>query len=41
MENNPIAYSFWKNIITEYTNGNYTIKNDGIEDVFIFNNQNI
>ena len=39
MENNPNAYSFWKNIITEYTNGNYTIKNNGIEDVFIFNNK--
>ena len=39
MENNPIAYSFWKNIINEYTNGNYVIKNDGIEDVFIFNNK--
>ena len=38
MENNPGAYSFWKNIISEYTNGNYIIKNDGIEDVFIFNN---
>ena len=39
MENNPIAYSFWKNIISEYTNGNYITKNDGIEDVFIFNNK--
>lgn len=39
MENNPIAYSFWKNIIKEYTNDNYIIKNDGIEDVFIFNNK--
>ena len=39
MENNPIAYSFWKNIINEYTNGNYITKNDGIEDVFIFNNK--
>lgn len=39
MENNPIAYSFWKNIINEYTNGNYTIKNDGVEDIFIFNNK--
>lgn len=38
MENNPIAYSFWKNIITEYTKGKYIIKNDGVEDVFIFNN---
>ena len=39
MENNPIAYSFWKNIINEYTNGNYTVKNDGVEDVFSFNNK--
>lgn len=38
MENNLIAYSFWKNIINEYTKGNYTVKNDGIEDIFIFNN---
>ena len=39
MENNPTAYSFWKNIINEYTNGNYRVKNDGIEDVFMFNNK--
>lgn len=39
MENNPIAYSFWKNVINEYTNGNYTIKKDGTEDIFIFNNE--
>ena len=39
LQNNPIAYSFWKNIISEYTNGNYIIKNNGIEDVFIFNNK--
>ena len=39
MENNPIAYSFWKNIINEYTKGKYIIKNDGIEDVFIFNDE--
>ena len=39
MNNNPIAYSFWKNIINEYTSSNYEIKNDGIEDVFIFNNR--
>lgn len=38
MENNPTAYAFWKNIITEYTNNSYVIKNDGIEDVFIFKN---
>ena len=40
MENNPIAYKFWKNIIEEYTNGFYEIKNDGIEDVFIFDSKN-
>lgn len=40
MENNPIAYSFWKNIISEYTSNKYEIKNDGIEDVFIFDNLN-
>lgn len=39
MENNPIAYNFWKNTINEYTKGNYIIKNDNIEDVFIFNNK--
>ena len=39
MENNPTAYSFWKNIINEYTNGNYRVKNDGVEDVFMFNNK--
>ncbi len=38
MENNPIAYSFWKNVINEYTKGEYIIKNDGVEDVFIFSN---
>lgn len=39
MENNPIAYAFWKNIIAEYTNDNYITKNNGTEDVFIFNNK--
>ena len=39
MENNLIAYSFLKNIIDEYTKGNYKIKNDGVEDIFIFNNK--
>ena len=38
MENNPIAYSFWKNIISEYTNKEYMTKNDGAEDIFVFNN---
>ena len=35
MENNQGAYSFWKNIINEYTNGNYEEK----ENIFIFNNK--
>ena len=39
MENNFVAYSFWKSVISEYTNDNYIIKNDVIEDVFIFNNK--
>ena len=38
MENNQVAYSFWKSIISEYTNGNYITKNNGVEDVFIFKN---
>lgn len=38
MENNQIAFIFWKNIISEYTNDRYIIKNNGVEDVFIFNN---
>lgn len=36
MENNPIAYSFWKNIINEYTKGKYIIKNDGIRRCIYF-----
>lgn len=40
IKNNPSAYSFWKNIISEYTMGNYVVKNDGIEDIFLFNNEN-
>ena len=36
MENNQTAYAFWESAIKNYTNGNYQIKNDGIEDVFIF-----
>lgn len=36
MENNKTAYAFWENTIKNYTNNNYQIKNDGIEDVFIF-----
>ena len=39
MENNPTAYSFWKNIINEYTDGKYTTKNDGVEDVFMFSSK--
>ncbi len=38
MENNPISYLFWKNIISDYTNDNYITKNNGITDVFIFKN---
>ncbi len=36
MENNRVAYSFWENTIKDYTNNHYEKKNDGIEDVFIF-----
>ena len=36
MENNPIAYSFWKNTIAEYTKNKYSVKNGGVEDIFIF-----
>ena len=39
MENNPGAYNFWKNIINEYTNGNYKIEKNSKEDIFIFNNK--
>lgn len=39
MKNNIGAYAFWKNIIFKYTNGNYIVKNNGKEDVFIFNNK--
>ena len=38
MENNKAAYSFWQKVIKNYTNNDYIIKNDGVEDVFIFNN---
>ena len=38
MENNPNAYKFWKNVVEKYTNNSYIIKNNGIEDVFIFKN---
>ena len=41
MENNPIAYSFWKNVISEYTNGDYVTKNGDVEDVFVFNNKKL
>lgn len=40
MENNPIAYTFWKNIINEYTNGNYQVQKHGELDVFLFSSQN-
>ena len=39
MENNPGAYNFWKNIINEYTNGNYKIEKNSKEDIFIFNSK--
>ena len=40
MENNPIAYSFWHNVIAEYTNNNYIIKKVKEGEIFIFNNEN-
>ncbi len=40
MENNPIAYTFWHNIIAEYTNNNYIIRKVKEGDIFIFNNEN-
>ena len=37
MDNNIIAYNFWKNVIKNYTNNNYEIKTfNNMEDVFIF-----
>ena len=37
MDNNHIAYNFWKNVIKEYTNNNYEVKSfTDMEDVFIF-----
>lgn len=39
IKNSNEAYSFWKKTIEEYTKGNYTIKNNGIEEIFIFNNK--
>lgn len=41
MDNNPIAYNFWKNIISEYTNNNYVIKKHNTSDVFIFKSNKI
>ena len=38
IKNSNEAYSFWKKTIEEYTNGNYIIKNNGTEKIFIFNN---
>lgn len=38
MENNPIATSFWNNTIFKYTNNHYEIKNNGEEEILIFNN---
>ena len=37
MNNNIIAYNFWRNVIKDYTNNNYEIKTfKDMEDVFIF-----
>lgn len=37
MDNNNIAYNFWRNIIKEYTNNNYkTYTFTDLEDVFVF-----
>ena len=36
IENNPIAYKFWKNTISKYTNDNYELKND--KKMFLFRN---
>lgn len=38
-EQYPGAYNFWEKVIYEYTNGNYEVKNDKNENVFIFNNK--
>ena len=40
MDNNPIVYSFWHNVIAEYTNNNYIIKKIKEGEIFIFNNEN-
>lgn len=39
IKNSNEAYSFWEKTIEEYTNGNYNIKNNETEEIFIFNNQ--
>ena len=37
MDNNNIAYNFWRNVIKEYTNNNYkTYTFTDMEDVFVF-----
>ena len=37
MDNNPIAKSFWDNVINSYTEGNYELKHfDDMEDVYVF-----
>ena len=37
MENNNIAYNFWRNVIKDYTNNNYEVNSFiDMEDVFVF-----
>lgn len=38
IKNSNGAYSFWKKTIEEYTKENYTIKNNEIEEIFVFKN---
>ena len=35
MENNEVAYKFWKRVVEDYTNGNYEVKKNGLNDVYI------
>ncbi len=37
IKNSNEAYLFWKKTIEDYTNGNYTIKSNETEEIFIFN----
>lgn len=37
MDNNNIAYNFWRNIIKEYTSNNYEVNSfNDMEDIFVF-----